>query len=234
MHLKIVLSLALSLTLGIATGCGGSSASAPPPSVPAPVLATGMEYTDPTSTGWRLVKDASSSATHLVLNLVGPASEKGRGVGFTLQCDGPVKFIRQADGQYVKDLGVFQLKGVPNPDFPPPDPAPYEPTLLAAAVQKKGLVLTVGIFQKDRNHPAVALGTPLCQVAMDFNAAAVAQGSLLPGGTLPLTVIKAKAIPEDIGTMPPNPGDYDADYSSVIAKSRLDVIQIAVGKLVLR
>lgn len=46
--------------------------------------AAALTYTDPTTGDYRLLRDASSSATHLVLNLVGPASTSLSGVGFYL------------------------------------------------------------------------------------------------------------------------------------------------------
>ena len=57
-------SLLAGLLLGLAVACGGSHTSTPPPAPPA-VPAQGLVYTDPTGTGWRLVKDGSSTATRV-------------------------------------------------------------------------------------------------------------------------------------------------------------------------
>lgn len=63
--------------------CGGGGDSTPPP----PPTATGLAYTDPTAGTYKLVKNASSSGSHLVLDLVGPATGTAMGVSITLSAD---------------------------------------------------------------------------------------------------------------------------------------------------
>jgi len=205
-----ILSLALSgllLTLGLACG-GGSSSPAP---TPAPAAAAGLAYTDPTGSGWRLVKDTSSTTTKLVLNLVGPTGALTRGVGIHLQAPVGVKFGTFTDGLAIHDTGVYDLLSEAN------DPA--EPIALAAGV-KPGNVLTAGIFQKSRAKDAKNSGAALCQVILTFDATA----GLKTGDALPLLVQKAKVIPQDIGAV-------TDDLRVLDQKMRMADITVAVGTL---
>ena len=198
------------LFLGLALACGGGSSQ--PAASPAPATpATGMAYTDPTASGWRLVKDTSSTTTHLVLNLVGPAGFKTRGVGFNLQGPSSIKFGAFDNGLPIRDTGVYELLSAAND--------PNEPVALIGGV-KKGNLLSVGIYQKDLAHGAKDSGSPLCQIALEFNASA----GLATGDVLPLAVPKAKVIPEDIGS--PSDAAWTLDQ-----KMRMADIQIAVGTL---
>ncbi|MBK7294765.1 MAG: hypothetical protein IPI84_13560 [Holophagaceae bacterium] len=212
MHLR-TLSLALSglfLSLGLACG-GGSSSPAP---TPAPAAAAGLAYTDPSGSGWRLVKDASSTPTKLVLNLVGPAGTLTRGVGLHLQAPAGVKFGTFADGLGIHDTGVYDLLSEAN------DVA--EPVALVAGV-KAGNVLTAGIFQKARAKAAKDSGVALCQFILGFDTTA----GLKVGDALPLLVQKAKVIPQDIGLT-------TDDLRVLDQKMRMADITVAVGTLTAR
>ena len=107
-------SLLAPFAVALLVGCGGGSSSSP--SVSAPTPATSLSYADPTATAsdWKLVKDPASTATHLVLNLVGPSDgTKYRGIGFTLHADPthvvPVRFKDGAGNptSYHRDGGIF-------------------------------------------------------------------------------------------------------------------------------
>ncbi len=192
--------------------CGGGSSTSSP--TPAP-KASALVYTDPTGSGWRLVKDASSTPTRLVLNVVGSSSLKSRGLGFNLKADGNVKWGKFPDGTYVQDPGVLELG---EQGLTPGDPG--DPVFRNAGILKTG-VFTVGVFQKDRRLTAKASNQPLFRVAIDFDATTT--GKLDAGTTIPLTVTKAKIIPEDIGPV-------DLTWETV-AKSRMEEITLAVGTL---
>lgn len=207
--LKLALS---SLPLVAFLACGGGSSNSTPAAAP---KATTLAYTDPTGTGWRLVKDASSTPTHLVLNLVGSTALKSRGVGFNLKADGNVKWGKFPDGTYVQDPGVLELG---EQGLTPGDPG--DPVFRNAGILKTG-VFTVGVFQKDRRLTPKASDQPLFRVAIDFDATTT--GKLDAGTTIPLTVTKAKIIPEDVGTT-------DLTWETV-AKSRMADITLAVGTL---
>jgi hypothetical protein len=196
------------------------------------VLAQGLVYTDPTDTGWRLVKDASSTETRVVLNLVGPTGLKTRGAGFNLKAPTTVHFgaFTKPDvplnntGWPINDTGVYELVNT-DPRDPwtglsvPPDP--LEPLLLSGGV-KKGNLLTVGIFQKDRRATAKESGVALCQIAIEFDPTA----KLNAKDIIPLAIVKAKYIPEDIGHFNDGTTTYE-----MITKGHLVDMPIAVGAL---
>lgn len=209
MKLRALSIVAIGLLLPLALACSGgsSSSSTGAPAKPAKSLA----YTDPAGTGWRLIKDASSTSTRIVLDLVGPSGLKTRGVGFNLQGPAKVKFGAFANGLPINDLGVYQLLSAAAD--------PNEPIALVGGV-KPGNLLSVGIYQKDRAQPAQDSGAPLCQVAIELDPAA----GLNSGDSLSLTVVKAKAIPEDIGSL-------TDDLYTLNQKMRMTDISIATGSL---
>lgn len=226
------LMLTTGLLLGLALACGGGSGSpAAPTAVPAKA-ATGLAYTDPSGAGWRLVQDASSTPTRLVLNLVGPTGLKTRGAGFNLVAPPSVKYgtfhvdipgTSHSTDFPIADAGVYQLL---NTD--PRDPwtgasipnDPLEPTMLAGGF-KAGHLLTVGIFQKDRRATAKESGVALCRIALEFDATA----NLKVGDLLPLVITKARHQAEDIGPFSVDP------TVALVEKAHLVNMPIAVGVL---
>ena len=197
----------LLLPLALACSGGSSSSSSAAPAAPA----KGLAYSDPSGTGWRLVKDASSTSTRIVLDLVGPSGTKTRGVGFNLQAAAKVKFGTFANGLPINDTGVYQLLSAAAD--------PNEPIALIGGV-KPGNLLSAGIYQKDRAQPAQDSGAPLCQIAVVLDPARGIQA----GDALQLQVVKAKAIPEDIGTV-------TDDLWTLNQKTRMTDITIATGTL---
>lgn len=218
-HLQLLLS---STALALFMACGGA-ATGPGPQLPP--ASTGLAYENPKAGDWTLVKNAASTDTHLILDLVGPATGKFRGVGFNLLSDGTVTYARMGSAGYIRDTGVFKLQST-YANYP------VEPVLLAGGLKQDGKLLTVGIFQKDRYWPSVAVNKPVCQIAMDFDATKTA--ALAPGTAVPLTITKAKAIPSYIGAMPATPSESDINvWASVINNynTSLVPVQISVGTL---
>lgn len=211
----------IAMGLSLLMACGGASNGPGPQSQP---RSSGLVYENPKGSEWNLVRNASSTDTHLVLDLVGPKGAKGRGIGFNLQTDGSVSFARLGAAGYIADTGVFKLTST----F---DNYRVEPVLLAGGLKKNGTMLTAGIFQKDRYRSSKAVDQPVCQIAIDFDAAKT--GSLAPGTSISLTITKAKAIPAFIGTPPANPDDANADWGSVVANYGTSLVpaQISVGTL---
>ena len=204
MNSKLLLSFLFTATLA---ACGGDSGDSSPPAAPpapaAPKAApTSLSYTDPTSSGWRLIKDASSTPTRLVLDLVGPAGTQTRGVGFNLKRGMGLAFGTFDKGAYAADTGVFQLKGT-NSNWESFAGTDADPVLFVAAPLKSGDVLSTGIFQKDRTNAPKDSAAPLVQVAVtlaDFTKVdfATVSASTDPFG---LHVVKARIVPADIGGM---------------------------------
>jgi hypothetical protein len=189
----------LALIMGLACGGGSNDHIAKTDTLK---LATKLTYTNPAAApaGWSLVKDATSTNTHLVLNLVGPSDgTKYRGVGFTIQLDQTsVKFAKflDADGKslgYYQDGGVFLDKDATGTD---------QPVVLQAG-GVSGNKLTVGIFQrKDDNFfgatgidstPARDCGSPVLKIAMDLDTT----GGWTPA-TVPFKVVKSRTVVERI------------------------------------
>jgi hypothetical protein len=156
------------------------------------------------------VRNQASTTTRLVLDLVGPAGIKTRGVGFNLKAPKGLKFGAFESGLPINDTGVYKLHSAASSDQ-------SDPIALTGGV-KPGNLLTVGIFQKDRDQGAQDSGVPLCQIALVFDPGA----SLAQGEVLPLTVTKAKVIPEDIGAVDDDPYFLDK-------KLNLVDIKLAVG-----
>jgi hypothetical protein len=135
-----------------------------------------------------------------------------RGVGFNLQGPAGVTFATFSNGLPIHDAGVYQLQALGSTD-------PSEPLAITGGV-KKGNLLSVGIYQKDRDQAAQDSGTTLCQIALQLDAAARPSA----GTTLALAIPKAKVIPADIGTV-------TDDLWTLDKKMRMTDISIAVGTL---
>ncbi|GLH67230.1 hypothetical protein [Geothrix edaphica] len=161
-HLKTFLTGSTALALGAMLACGGGGGGSSAPA-PAPT-ATSLGYTDPTSGTYLLKKNtALSTATHLVMDLVGPSSATGSGVTATFSADATrVTWanVSAADptGTFVQNGTAFNLGS--------------DPKILKGKVTAG--ILQVTAAQKGAGSP-VSLGAPLLRVALDLRA------SQLPG-----------------------------------------------------
>jgi hypothetical protein len=171
--------------IALLPACGGSSRFQEPGSGATATAYTSLAYTDPPATGFRWVRDpALSTATHMVLDLVGPPNGLGRGVTFTLDAGSlPVTWATVApNGQhYAANVGFDLGAG---------------PQILVTKVQ--GSQLGVILFEKGAGR-AIAMGLTLCQVALDL------QTPTTPSGSLPLAVARFAFLPETGPTLTPAP-----------------------------
>ena len=157
-YLKTFLTGSAALGLAAMLACGGGGGGGATAPAPAPT-ATSLSYTDPTSGSYLLKKNtALSTATHLVLDLVGPASGTGSGITATFSADATrVAWanVSAADptGTFIQNGTAFNLGTAP----------------LILKGKVSGGTLQVTAAQKGTGSP-VALGAPLLRVALDLYA----------------------------------------------------------------
>jgi len=175
---KTIISLtSATLALGF-LACGGSKSTPPPV-----VYATGLDYTDPSGTGYRFVKDAASTPTKLVLALRGPASETGRGVSFSITSDATKAAfakVGQADSEYAQNM-AFELGAT-------------DPKLFKGVVD--GNALRVSIAQKGATATAKPLGDALVRIALEIKP------NIVQNTNITFTASDAKALPASGGSQP--------------------------------
>lgn len=159
-------SAMLLLTGLLACGGGGGGSSPQPP--PAPPAATGLAYTDPASGTYRLVKNASSSGSHLVLDLVGPSTGTAMGVAITLNADSAkVAWVDVPPGG---TTAVLMQNGT---QFSLGSGTPIQKAKVA------GGVLQATVAQKAPTAPASLNGT-LLRIALDLKPGlGLAQGTVI-------------------------------------------------------
>lgn len=142
-----------SFTVTVTNSAGSVTSSA------AILTVTGLAYADPTSGTYQLKKNATlSTATHLVLELVGPATT-GTGVAVSFSADTTkVSWVNVAAadpaGTYVQNGTTFTLGAAPQ--------------ILKGKVV--GNVLQAAVAQKGTASPK-ALNTPLLRIALDLKGA---------------------------------------------------------------
>jgi len=145
---RLLAAATLLAVLACGGGRGGGSGTA------AGQTASALVYTDPTdTTQWRLVKNGTSTPTHLVLDLLAPAGTSGMGVTLVLTVDGTrAGWADAGQGALVK-------------------PGSYQGTL-AQRASLQGSALRILLSQVNP-APPIPYGTaPLLTVALALNAGA--------------------------------------------------------------
>jgi hypothetical protein len=146
--------LLATLGLALVCACGGGGGGGGGTS--AKTVADTLTYTDPAPGGFRFVRDPSSTATHLVLDLVGPAAGTCHGLALDLSCpDGCVTWSRVAPGDaaFAENAPPFDLGNVPR----------------MSVVKVSGRDLQVGFFQKQGLASPVSINQVLVKVAVDLD-----------------------------------------------------------------
>lgn len=177
---------ALPLALAFLVACGGGSK----PPAPPPAPATRIAYEPPASGAYQLVLNAErTTATHLVLDLLGPTGTAGRGVAFRLMVE-PTQLawskVSSGDTEFA-GAGAFAF---------------WNGSVLTTKVTSG--TLQVGTFCIDPLQPSVTFGptTVLTTVALDLvpgvptgtatlrtpSASAVMLPAALGGDPVPITV----------------------------------------------
>ncbi len=161
------------LALASLVACSGSNTPSTPPVIK--TIADRLDYANPTSGTYTLVKDASSTSTHLVLNLLGPAGTQGTGVGFYLSADSTkVTWAKPANTDSILARnGVFDLGTTPQ----------------LAIAKTSGDQIQVGFYQKGTTKPAVTFTATsvLASVALDLK-------SSVPLGGVTFSAVSGKAV----------------------------------------
>ncbi|HTN54348.1 MAG TPA: hypothetical protein VML50_18210 [Anaeromyxobacter sp.] len=174
----------------------------------------GLAYAEPDSRGWRLMRDPASTSMRLVLALVGPSGVRTRGVGFNLRAGAAVRFGAFESGLLLESAGVYE------PDSEPGGGAPEGSQLVGGGVMP-GNVLTVGVFERDARLAAKESGVPLLRIALE----PVSPDPASAGHAIPLEVLKARVIPEEMALQVDAPG--------ATPRPSLVPVEIAVGMLTL-
>jgi len=176
----------LSLALFLACGGGGTTPPPPPP-------ATTLAYTDPTTGVYQLKKNTSlSTATHLVLDVVGVGAPSGAAIAFSLTTDTTRTSwakVTGTDAEYVQNGTVVTLGTAP----------------LALKGKVSGASLQGAVGQKG-TAGSVSLNGVLARVALDLKSGA-------PLGSATFTASKAQILQADgtITTVTLVPGTLSAN-----------------------
>jgi hypothetical protein len=166
------------LALAALLACGGGGGGSTPP---APVTATSLAYTDPTTGTYKLVKNAASSGSHLVLDLMGPSSGTAAGITITLSTD--VTMVTWVDVPAGGTTAVLMQNGT---QFNLGTGTPIQKAKATAGL------LQITVAQKGLAVPAASLNGALLRVALDLKAGlGLAQGTAI---TLSADAVKCQIL----------------------------------------
>lgn len=186
MTTRIQWTLSGLVLMGLVACSGGGGGITTPPPPPPKTIADRLDYTNPTSGTYTLVKDASSTSSHLVLNLMGPAGTSTTGVGFYLSADtSKVTWVKPASSDALLARNViFDLGTTPQ----------------LAVAKASGNQLQVAYYQKGTSKPAVTLTATsiLASVALDLKA------NVPVGTAVTLSALLGKAVLSN-GSAAPTP-----------------------------
>lgn len=194
MNLKTQIPTLLgAFSLALLIACGGGGGSTPPPP-PAPT-ATSLVYTDPTSGTYQLKKNTTlSTATHLVLDVVGSGAPSGAAFAFTLSTDATRSTwakVDAADSQQIQNGTVLSLGTG------------------SQAIKAKVTAGTLqGVVGQKGTGASVALNGVLARVALDLRT-----GAPLGAASPALSATKAQILQADgtITTVTLTPGTLSAN-----------------------
>lgn len=158
------------------SACGGGSGSSSPVVQPKQ-----LAYTNPTSGDYKLLKNAASTPTTLILDLQGPAGTTGTGAGFTLSLDS----TKATWSSTLINGKAFVLGSAPQ--------------ILSATVS--GGTLQAAVAQKGLSAP-VDLGNTLATVQMSMVSGATPGDLALQAGKCKvLTPTGIQTITVSVGTL---------------------------------
>jgi len=145
----------------VACGGGGSSSNNSGGTSSNPNAATKIAYTNPTPAAgqWALMKDAASTDTHLILDLVSPTDAvSGFGVGFTINAPTSVTWSKVSGSDATLIQNTAYTLGTVSPQ-------------LIKGVSKTGNLIA-GVYQKGLATTAVPHPGAVAKIALDLSSGA--------------------------------------------------------------
>ena len=165
--MKTMLKSGSFLVLASLLACGGGGGSSTSGGSTSSNKAAKIAYTNPTPAAgqWALMKDAASTDTHLVLDLVSPADAvSGFGVGFTINAPTSMTWSKVTGTDATLIQNTAYTLGGPSPQ-------------LIKGVSKTGNLIA-GVYQKGLATAAVAHPGTVAKIALDLSSGAAKTASV--------------------------------------------------------